>query len=250
LIRGLYASASGMLAEQARMDVIANNVANANTTGFRKETAVTQSFGEMLIRRINDYGGPPGRPPLLGSLGTGAGPAAVYTSTLAGSLKQSASPLDIAIEGDAYLLVRTPQGDRLTRNGVLQLEADGLLVTGERYPVLGEAGEIRLPPGEVIIDSAGRISVAGETVATLQLVVPTPDGILEKEGNSLYRATGGYQAATDSRVRQGFVEAANVNAIQEMVSLIEVMRVYEANQKVIQTQDATLDKAVNEVGRV
>jgi len=249
LIRGLYTSASGMLAEQTRMDVVANNLANVNTTGFRKEVAVFQSFSEMLLFRINDSSGT-GKPPTIGQLGIGTGPAATFTSTVPGSPQQTGSPLDVAIEGDAYLLVKTPQGERLTRNGSMQVGSDGKLVTGDGFPVLGSAGEITLPPGEAAIDAEGRVSVSGKAVDTLRLVTSVPGGTLEKEGTSFYRATNGYQAAAGVKVRQGFVEASDVNPIQEMVTLIGVMRAYESNQKVIQALDAALDKAVNEVGRV
>lgn len=249
MIRGLYTSASGMLAEQTRMDVVANNLANVNTTGFRKEVAVFQSFSEMLLFRINDSSGT-GKPPTIGQLGIGTGPAATFTSTVPGSPQQTGSPLDVAIEGDAYLLVKTPQGERLTRNGSMQVGSDGKLVTGDGFPVLGSAGEITLPPGEAAIDAEGRVSVSGKAVDTLRLVTSVPGGTLEKEGTSFYRATNGYQAAAGVKVRQGFVEASDVNPIQEMVTLIGVMRAYESNQKVIQALDAALDKAVNEVGRV
>jgi flagellar basal-body rod protein FlgF len=252
LIRGLYISASGMLAEQTHLDVTANNVANANTAGFRKDVVVSQSFREMLLSRI---GGPPDRTgavpvPVVGPLGTGVGPAATFTSTVPGSVKSTGSPLDVAIEGDAYLLVNTPEGERLTRNGNLRVDFEGILVTGEGFPVLGSAGEITLPQGEVTIDANGGVSVDGNAVDTLRLVSATPGSILEKEGTSLYEAVQGYEDAIDFRVRQGFVEASNVNPVQEMVLLMEAMRTYEANQKVILAQDAALDKAVNEVGSV
>ncbi|MCL4516881.1 MAG: flagellar basal-body rod protein FlgF [Firmicutes bacterium] len=258
MIRGLYTAASGMLAEARRNDVIANNLANVDTTGFKKDTAVVRSFGEMLLRRFHDpVELPDGQRedprPIIGSLGVGAGIDAAATDFVAGPQAFTQNPLDLALEGDGFFTVLTPRGERYTRNGAFNLNGEGVLVTSEGYPVLGENGLITLREGEVSISSDGQISLGATVVDRLRTVQFADLRGLRKEGDSLWAATpiaGPPAPSAEVAVKQGYREKSNVNVIREMVDMITAVRAYEANQKMVQAHDELLGRAVNQVGNV
>jgi len=253
LIRGLYTSASGMLAESVRSDVTSNNLANVNTTGYKKDTTVMASFPEMLVLRLNDRRQGEVQPPKVGTLGTGVLVDETVTSHTQGQLKESSSAFDLAIAGDGYFTVETPGGEMYTRNGNFTLDGEGYLVTNRGYYVLGQAGRIRIegagPNGGFAVDGAGNVTVDGGVVDTLQLVSFADQSQLVKTGDTLFAAAEqGTQA--NGRVMQKYLETSNVNAITEMVDLITIMRAYEANQKAVQAHDKTLEQVINDVGRV
>ena len=167
MIRGIYTAASGMIAEALRNDTISNNLANANTTGYKKDIAVTKDFASLLIQRIND--GP--QAPTIGSLGTGSVVDEVATIQNAGSLRQTGNDLDFAIEGQGFFAVQTPNGVRYTRDGSFSRDSAGRLVTQDGYPVLAQnGGVIRLNGGKVNVATNGQVSVDGRNVGSLQVV--------------------------------------------------------------------------------
>jgi len=282
VVRGLFTAASGMNVQQNRLDEIANNLANVDLNGYKKDTAIQKAFPEMLMRRMNDDGmhkfpmGSVDSAPIVGTLGTGVETNEVYTNFTQGPLKQTENDFDLAIEGSGFMTVQTPQGERLTRNGAFLVNSDGYLVTKTGDFVLGENGPIKLKKNNFVIDQDGTVwqnstfatddrrlvSQAEnqweniEKVDRLKIVDVTRRRYLEKQGNSYWRATDESGPAQiigpDSRpkVRQGFLEGANVNAVQEMVEMIEVNRAYDANQKTIQTEDALIGKLWNEVVKV
>jgi flagellar basal-body rod protein FlgF len=282
VVRGLFTAASGMNVQQNRLDEIANNLANVDLNGYKKDTAIQKAFPEMLMRRMNDDGmhkfpiGSVDSAPIVGTLGTGVETNEVYTNFTQGPLKQTENDFDLAIEGSGFMTVQTPQGERLTRNGAFLVNSDGYLVTKTGDFVLGENGPIKLKKNNFVIDQDGTVwqnstfatddkrlvSQAEnqweniEKVDRLKIVDVTRRRYLEKQGNSYWRATDESGPAQvigpDARpkVRQGFLEGANVNAVQEMVEMIEVNRAYDANQKTIQTEDALIGKLWNEVVKV
>ncbi|WP_378951013.1 flagellar basal-body rod protein FlgF [Pelosinus sp. sgz500959] len=247
MIRGLYTGASGMLAESMRTDVISNNLANANTAGFKKDVAVMKDFASMLITRINDGA----EAPVIGSLGVGAEVDEVATIHSMGPVRTTGNDFDLAIEGKGFFAVETPRGIRYTRNGTFAKNARNQLVTQDGDRVLGENGPITITGGKMAVDNEGRISVDNQLVGKLQILEFDNEKQLTKEGASLYSATPTQQGkASASGVRQGFLEMSNVNVISEMVNLISNYRAYEVNGKVVQSNDQLLDKAVNEVGKL
>ncbi|KAB2953793.1 flagellar hook-basal body protein [Heliorestis acidaminivorans] len=288
MIRGLYTSASGMLVQQHNQDVTANNLANVNTNAFKKDQAVFQAFPDMLLSRINDISpavpgpsagpvNPAGRPVLLGRLGTGATLDEISTNFTAGMVTITDTPTDLAIVGEGFFVVDTPEGERYTRNGHFTFRNDGTLTTQEGYEVQGQNGSVVIPVGsDYTIDTEGRILVEGAQLDSLRFItyndpvgpenaaagiqagpleVGQPPALL-KMGDSLYRINEAEGAPAiremeigEVQVRIGALERSNVNVIQEMVQMISASRAYEANQKSIQAQDGTLDKAVNELGR-
>ena len=282
VVRGLFTAASGMNVQQNRLDEIANNLANVDLNGYKKDTAIQKAFPEMLVRRMNDDGmhtfpiGSVDSAPIVGTLGTGVETNEVYTNFTQGALKQTENDFDLAMEGSGFMTVQTPQGERLTRNGAFLVNSDGYLVTKTGDFVLGENGPIKLKKNNFVIDQDGTVwqnstfatddkrlvSQAEnqweniERVDRLKIVDVTRKRYLEKQGNSYWRATDESGPAEiigpDARpkVRQGFLEGANVNAVQEMVEMIEVNRAYDANQKTIQTEDSLIGKLWNEVVKV
>lgn len=265
--RGLYTAATGMITETKRTDTIANNLANANTTGYKRDDAVTMDFEPMLIRRINDKTGTQqevtsfkgfslgSNAPVVGELGLGAQVADIATDHAQGSLQTTGNQLDFAIEGEGYFRIATQQGERYTRDGNFYRNAQGRLVTVNGQEVLDNRGRaITIPPetGEFTISPKGRISANGVLVAQLGLVsFPGGNDVLAKEGNSLYRLLDPQQQPQQATgfVQQGVLERSNTEIVSEMVNLIANYRAYEASSKAVVTQDGMLDKAVNEVGR-
>ncbi len=250
MIRGLYTSASGMMAEMVRNDLTANNLANVNTTGYKKDTAVFKSFPEVLLNRVNDHRpGEVSRQAGIGTLGTGAIVDEIITSHEPGQLRESSNPFDLAISGDGFFVVRNQNGTFYTRNGSFTLDGQGYLVTSQGDNVMGQAGPVQLgSSGNVVVDGAGRITVNDNQAAVLRLVTITDKAGLTKVGDSMF--TGGQAAeGITGQVKQRFSEASNVNALTEMVNMITIMRAYEANQKMILAHDQTLAQAM-EVGRL
>lgn len=251
MIRGLFTSASGMLAESMRNDVTANNLANINTTGYKKDVTVFKSFPEVLIQRINDQKKTDPQPQvIIGSLGTGAIVDEIITSHEQGQFRETTSNFDLAIEGEGYFTVQNQRGIFYTRNGAFTIDSQGFLVNSQGDYVLGQAGPIQIGNvGDVRVDEAGNILVDGgdEPVATLRIAAIINKTALTKVGDSLF--TGGQVGGTVGQVKQKFLEISNVNPVHEMVNMITIARAYEANQKVITALDQSLAQAM-EVGTV
>lgn len=278
MIKGIYTGASGMIAQQSRLDTIANNLANVDKTGFKKDLTVFKTFPEMLIRRINDDGvgitpaGSYDTMPYLGKLGTGVEVNEVYTQFQQGSLQRTENNFDLALEGKGFFALATERGERYTRNGSFTINQDGILVTHNGNPVIGENGIIKVQENNFIINKRGEIlvntalsldprDVVGmdnnnweEAVVIDRLKIVDFENIreLKKEGDSMFRETeysGPPLPPEKVTVIQGFLEKSNVNAIREMVDMIEVQRSYEANQKTVTAHDQALGRLINDVGR-
>jgi flagellar basal-body rod protein FlgF len=250
MIRGLYTSASGMLAELTRNDVSANNLANINTAGYRKNVAVFKSFPEMLLQRMNDTSTVNGgKPPVIGKVGTGVIVDDILTSYNLGQLKETSSPFDLALGGEGFFTVQTPNGERYTRNGSFTIDKDRNLITTEGYLVLGEKGPIKVTGKDFVIESNGNVNIDGKIIDKMKIVDFADKKSLVKEGDNLFQGQQAVPAETN-QLLQGFLEMANVNPITEMVDMITILRAYEANQKAVQAHDTLLGKAVNDVGRV
>lgn len=285
MVRGWYTGASGMTAQQWRLDAISNNLANVDVDGYKKDVAVHKAFPELLMRRLNDDGvyrhpfGSADAAPIIGKIGTGVELNELFTTFEQGAMKETENDFDIALDGAGFMSVATPYGERYTRNGSFQLGKEGYLETKEGFPVLGENGPIRVKANNFMVDKDGKVWVNAEfadgdptrlvskennpwaqtvLLDTLKLVEFDPERTryLQKQGSSLYKATESsgeahvVEAGRRPKVVQGFVEASNVNVVTEMVQMIEVNRAYEANQKVVQAEDAMLGKLINETARM
>ncbi|MCG0275435.1 MAG: flagellar hook-basal body protein [Thermosediminibacteraceae bacterium] len=261
MIRGLYTSAAGMLAEMARTDVISNNLANVNTAGFKRDGVVFRALPELNIHRFDDpvtvgTGFKIDPIPFIGVLGTGVTVDEIYVDFTQGKVEITSNPLDLAIqevrEGErSFFGVLTPEGELLyTRDGSFTLNDQGFLVTKEGYYVMGENGPINLRDGsKILVNTEGEVLIDGQLVDRLRIAAFTADSILEKRGDNLYRVHGAPFPAS-AKIIQGALERSNVNAVTEMVNLISAFRAYEANQRIIRAHDETLAKAVNEIARI
>ena len=254
VLRALYCSATGMVKDQYRQDVVSNNIANADTIGYKRDVAVTATFDAHLVRRESDYYGPDylqwdARPP-IGLTNFGVWVDTVSTVHTTGALRETESPTDLAIVGEGYFMVQTPQGTMYSRDGELAITPEGYLTDNRGHYIVGETGPIQLALGEFAVSPDGSIYQEGALVDRIQLVTFTDMNSFLKVGDNYYRTMEPPQPVENPNIQQGYLENSNVNIVREMVEMITVMRSYEANQKTIQSLDGTLDKAVNDLGRV
>lgn len=222
--RGLYIAASGMVAEMARQDTLANDLANASTPGYKSDRVAQASFGELLLADRSSGAA-------VGPLGLGAEIRLQVTDLSPAAVRDTGEPLDFAIEGEGFFAVSTPQGVRLTRNGQFSASARGMLVTAEGHEVLGpDRRPVAVRDGAV---DGARIGVFAASGA-------------RKAGDNLLAGTTSGAAA--GRVRAGALEASGADPVRAMVEMIASLRAFESGQRVITTIDGTLGKAVNQVG--
>jgi len=241
--RGLFIAASGMLAAQIRQDVIANNLANATNPGFKGEVLSQVAFGDMLLS--NTLTGEK-----IGPLSTCTLVTEIKPNLTNNGFRWTQNTLDLAIGGNGFFAVQTPNGVRYTRNGAFTTDAQGFLTTAQGDRVLGKNGQpLNLSGGEkVSIARNGDVHVGNRLVGTVGVIALQPNS-LRKEGDNYLTGTVDPTGKV-GMVAQGALESSNVNTVKEMVSLIENMREFEADQKMIRAIDDTLGGAVNQVGRV
>lgn len=260
MIRGLYISASSAVSEGKRIDTISNNIANANTSGFKKDMYITQSFPEILTMKVGgeslSIGGVRMPAPFnyIGTMSAGVHTSVVATDFTQGHHDPTGNPLDVAISGKGFLAVEANSGERYTRDGSFVIDAEGYLVNKDGYKVLGEKGYIKISGEDIKINEKGEITSDGVLIDRLKLVDFQDYSALMKEGDNLYTIISQEWADNDKAfegtVRQAFIEGSNVNSVREMVDMIAMLRTYEANQRLIKAHDELLGKAVNEVGRL
>jgi flagellar basal-body rod protein FlgF len=242
---GIYCATSGAIAQQRSLDVVANNVANAGAVGFRGDRV---AFREALTRSQNAAGPAKSLHYTLVSQ--------VQTDSSQGSLHQTGNPLDLALQGDGYFAVETPQGERYTRAGSFLLDATGVLRNHDGYRVLSGTGDSRQPitiaPGVATVEVSpdGTVSADGTPVGRLRIVRFDDPNTLIKEGASLFAAPAGTRPlnAEQTEVAQGFLESANVNAVGSLNELINANRSFEAFQRVIRTYGQLDDRTARELG--
>jgi flagellar basal-body rod protein FlgF len=222
------------------MEIVSNNIANVSTTGFKREDP---AFEELMvpvdspdaslreISFVRDWG--------------------VVRDMTTGPLLQTDAPLDVAVQGDGMMVVRTPEGDRYTRDGHFKLDANGRIVTSDGNPVMSEGGEITIPTGEtsIKIGEDGTVSTSQGVVGKLR-VVALPSASLRKEGFNLYSSTEQAAPATGARVVQGFTERSNVEPVVEMTKMIEIMRAYQHSTETLNATDDLIRRAVQRLGDV
>lgn len=242
---GMYAAVSGSLAAMRRLDVITNNLANINTPGYKKDN---MAFEGLLAGPVNPPAVPQGKTadPIMQKEN-------IYIDYSNGTISQSGNPMDLALDGDGFFAVTTPEGTAYTRQGNFRTSPDGTLVTVDGYPVQGTGGStIRIQGSVFEVDAKGVVTVDGEQGGTIAVVDFEKPYKLTKAANALF-VPEDPQATTQigkGQVQQGFVEGSNVDSILEMVQMIETNRYFEACSKVIKGFDDMATKAANELGRV
>jgi flagellar basal-body rod protein FlgF len=228
------------------LDVTANNIANMNTTGFKADGVV---FEEHLgaVARSNRFGGADQRVSFVADRAT-------WHDMRQGGVQETGNPLDLAVSGDALMVVQTPRGERYTRNGALQINANGELVTSEGFPVLGDAGPIVFQPQDrgISVAADGSVSTSGGARGKVRLVEFAQRGRLQKDGSSNFSAPAGVtpQPATQSRVVQGAIEKSNVQGVIEMSRMIEITRTYTTIAQLAQTQGDLRRSAIERLAEV
>lgn len=213
---------------EARQAALANNLANVSTPGFKAERV----FARLLDERT--------------AIVEGA------TDFSAGTLNATGRPLDVALIGDGFLVVETPQGRRWTRGGALSLDDTGALVDGAGHRVLGTSGPLVLPPGRVEVGLDGSVKVNGDRVGSLLVERSTDSAPLLREGSNLWLPSAGKEAAPtgEVQVRQGQLEESNVDPVTALVEMIEIQRAYSAVQRSMRTADGAMETITTRIGRV
>ena len=253
MLRGLYTAYTGMMNEQYRMDIMSNNLANADTTGFKKEGSTSQAYSEVMAVKIKDVSENPNTPNRLGNMSLGVKIGETYTDFSQGSLRDTGNTYDIAIGGDAFFNIEftNKSGEtstKYTRDGGFTLTKDGYLVTKDGDYVLGENGRIQLSTtaGNTVIDESGNIYQDDRLVASLKLTEFEDTNYLTHYGETMWDAKEGAVAkdAEDAKIYQGYLEMSNASVVKEMVNMITISRQYESNQKMLTTFDDTLEKSM------
>ena len=235
------------------LDVVANNIANVNTTGFKGDNPIFEQY-LMPVARENRFPQPDQPVSFVDSKGT-------WRDLRAGPIEHTGNPLDVAINGDGYLTVQTANGERYTRSGSLQINAQGQLVTADGAPVVGDSGPIVFQNTDhsVSISPDGRVSVveggATNTEAlrgTIRLVRFDQPQLLQKEGDNTYSAPAGVAPTPDpsSRLVQGSIEKANVSAVVQMTRLIDISRAYQQVANLLQNESDLHKTAIQQLASV
>jgi flagellar basal-body rod protein FlgF len=277
---GLYTAYLGMRARQQRLDLIANNIANASTGGFKADRLLYRSVAAAEAEateanRTTGIAGANTQPadPNAAVPATTVAPDAVAVGVSSaksgwgvgvvtnqaidfshGSIQETSRSLDVSLDGDGFLVVQTARGERYTRQGSLTLDNAGQLMTQGGDLIVGDSGPITVPPGEVSIGEDGTVTANGKSAGRLKVVqFADPNLALTKEGGSLFVATGRQRAteATNTRVVQGSLEMSNVNSLSEMVAMMQNTREFDSLQKAVGTIMNDIGKTVaSELGRI
>ncbi|NLW78092.1 MAG: flagellar hook-basal body complex protein [Ruminococcaceae bacterium] len=244
MLQGFYSAASGMFMQQRHLNVLANNLANTQTPGYKTNRLVSTTFEQTLLARLER-----GNSAYLGGVGSPARivdeVADIFTE---GGLTATERPFDFAIMGYGFFNVRADDGQTyLTREGQFDLDDEGFLILRDRGQVLGVGGApIQVGTSDIAVDEAGNITnaVTGAAMGQLLITVPTDDAVIDQARNTMYTATA-TQAATDPQVLQGTLENSNVNMTRELSALMVAQRNFSSASQALQMIDATYAKAVN-----
>lgn len=257
MVRGLYTAYTGMLNRQKKMDTLSNNLANADTTGYKKEGVTAKTFETQLAIKVKD-GSNAYIDQQIGKLNLGVKIGENYTDYSQGSYRYTGNTYDLALGGDGFFNISFmnkagEQSVKYTRDGNFTIDNEGALRTQDGDYVLGESGEIYIPTNavDVSINKLGEIYADGEYIDTIKITDFEDYNYLKKYGENMYDAVdGATEKEPTATIDQGYLEQSNINVVTEMVNMISLSRTYEANQKLIQTMDDALDKSANQIGKV
>lgn len=241
MIKGIYRAASGMLPRIKKQEITANNVANVNTAGYKRQDVFMEELSrarQKVVAKQERW-----EIPMVDD---------VYDDYSQGVLERTGDDLNIGLDGDGFLVVQSPEGELLyTRSGNFLLSPDGTVVNSDGNALMTDSGPLALEPGSTLqIGLDGSLTVAGTELGLLSLVDFQDRNVLERAGSGCYRAPDDATRIEPARlfVRQGYLERANVDVVREMIDMIASFREYESNQKAIQIIDESLEKTVNRVG--
>jgi len=244
MVNGIYTGRNGMMLLQEMVDNTTNNLANATTTGFKK--SLMSSIAEVNNKRNNEN---------LLYHDESHWMADNRIDFEQGSLVDTGNPMDVAIEGKGFFQVETPDGVRYSRTGSLTRNGMGEVTTLQGFKVLDSSGSpIQAEGAAFSVSSNGNVQVDGQSVGKIAVVNFENPQELQRVGQNSYKLPEGSEQVAlpseDFTLRQGYIEASNVNVVESMVELIRFQRNYEMDQKAVQSEDETLQKAVNEIGRI
>jgi len=262
-LKNIWVPLSGAIAQQRQVEAIANNVANANTPGFKKDQVVFEEYMTEIHNPQSDINVPVGDiSPADFYQTNGAENSKVkisgtYTDFEQGQHSPTGNPLDISLQGTGFLEVNTPYGVRFTRQGILSMAQDGTLITNQGHQVLSsgttppESRLIKVPNEKIKIVDNGEIYAGGQKVSALSVVEFIDSHALKKEGAGLYINENPENQKPNQKtvVKQGFLEDSNVNAVSEMSSLIKANRQFESIQRAIKAYDNISGRAVNDIAK-
>ena len=238
--RAIEISAQGMQALALRQEVISNNLANADTAGFKSDILCFKAFPSVFSKAI-------------GETKAGVSIDSVASRFKQGALINTGDKFDLALEGAGFFAVQTPDGTKYTRSGDFVLDDNGRLCSQQGFAVLGEGGAINILGQDVEINSIGEIIVDGALVNKVKVVDFANPNALKKYGNCLFEPVDEnvsvQPASADTKVVSGFVESSGVNMMQEMVQMLETLRTYQTLSRVVLAQDEVQNKTVNQVGK-
>ena len=244
--QAMYAAVSGASNNQMRLNILTNNLANVNTVGFKKD--------KLYFHIPEAKGDSPATQGIKGfQISPPAEPYETRTDFSPSPLRHTNNALDLALDGEGFFCVQTPEGKCYTRRGNFSLTQEGKLITREGFPVLGKAGEIIINGKDITVDDDGQITADGDLVDTIKVVSIGNPHMLKKASSTLFVPQDGQvdERKTESvKIKQGFLESSNVNGVRTMTEMIEVMRGYEAYQKIIKFLSDAAKKSINEVGRL
>lgn len=266
MVKGLYTAHTGMVNEMKRLDVLANNLANADTNAYKKEGTTSRTFADELAIKVKDSSSY-GLAQRLGTISMGVHLGQTYTDWSTGSFKVTDKLTDLGIDGNGFFAISytNKAGEtsmKLTRDGAFTLDANGYLRTKDGDYVLNATGALNGDPGQANfiqinptqpfeINELGYIFQDDMLVGTVGLVDVDNYDYISKYGENLYDVVeGGNLIAADAKVVEGVLETSNVNVVSEMVNMITIQRAYDAGQKIITSIDSTLDIAANRIGKV
>ncbi len=243
----IYMATSGAEAQRIRMQILANNLANINTAGFKEDHAV------FRIPNADGESGAVENPSPSPSVtpSTSVIPMTTHTNFSRGPIQRTGNPFDLAMEADGFFSIQTAEGVRYTRNGSFTINPDGVLSTQSGDPVMGEGGEITIDGNDVAFDGSGNVIVDGTVSDKLKIVKITEPAALSKIGKTLFQldeTKGSEETLEFGGVQQGYLEGSNVNAVKVMTELIEVQRGYESYQKMIKTMGEMASRVISGVG--
>lgn len=248
--RGLYAAASGMIAQQAIQDTLAQNIANVNTVGYKQDNHLFRAVQGMALSRLTEGGS---RGPRVGELGIGVAPDQVYTDWKSGPLSQTGNPLDASLGDNQFFTVQTPFGERYTRAGNFVVDGTGQLMTPNGHAVLDTNDQPINTGGrsKLGFDGIGNLLSNGRPIARLKIVEADTKS-LSKMGDSLFTATdpNAIRPAAAPQVRPQTLEQSNMDAVSGMVRMLVVTRSFDMAQRALTTQDELLRQAASELGKV
>jgi len=260
MVKSIYTPLSGALAQEKVLEILANNLANMNTTGFKGDQVTFKLLEAEPNKNYHDPLPPANYKislddvmPLHGNENAYVGVSGVSRDLSQGPAVQTNNPLDLMIESDGYFQIQTPEGTRYTRNGSFSLSSDGALMTKAGHPVLGEKGDIFVRSGAFQVNHLGEIYQDGELIDRLSIYKFDKDESLERVGDNYFFFGGDPSEAKRiamPSVSQGSLEGSNVNAIKNLTAMILTHRSYEAYQKAISNYDQMMEKSSNTIGEV